>query len=80
MAHGVITLGEVAACTKIIEVLCGRCARRGRLFVARLLTEHGPGASMRDVMHAQIGDCPHRDDALLRDRRAPYCPDLPRLF
>jgi hypothetical protein len=48
--------------------------------VARLLAEHGPDAKMRDVMRAQVGDCPKREDAQIQNRRDPYCPDLVRLF
>ena len=43
----VILLGEVAERgAAMIEIRCGRCERAGRLSVARLLAEHGPGAAM----------------------------------
>ena len=64
----------------MIEVLCGRCDLRGRLSTARLLSQHGPGAAMGEVMRAQLGDCPHKDSAQLQNRCDPYCPDLARLF
>jgi hypothetical protein len=35
---------------------------------------------MRDVMRAQVGDCPKRDDAQIQNRCDPCCPDLVRLF
>ena len=35
---------------------------------------------MRDVMRAQVGDCPKREDAQMQNRCDPYCPDLVRLF
>jgi hypothetical protein len=63
MARHWITLGDVAARIDTLEIRCGRCDRHGRLNVARLLAEHGPDAKMRDVMRAQVGDCPKRDDA-----------------
>ena len=75
-----ITLGEVAGRADMIEIRCGRCDRRWRLNTVRLLREHGPGASMVEVMCAQLGDCPHKDNALLQNGCDPYCPDLARLF
>ena len=65
MARGIITLGEVAGRTDMIEIRCGRCGRRGRLNTVRLLREYGPGAAMGEVMRTQVGDCPHRDEAQL---------------
>jgi hypothetical protein len=62
-------LGEVAQRTDILDILdirCGRCERHGRLNVARLLAEHGPHAPIAQVMRAQVGDCPKRDDAPVR--------------
>ena len=46
----------------------------------RLLAEWGADASLRDIMHEQIGACPHRDDTQLYTRCDPYCPTLVRLF
>jgi hypothetical protein len=37
-------------------------------------------AKMRDVMHAQVGDCAKRNDMQIQNRCDPYCPDLVRLF
>jgi hypothetical protein len=79
MAHS-ITLGEVAARTDILDIRCGRCERHGRLNVARLLAQHGPETPIAEVMRAQIGDCPKRDDAQIQNRCDPYSPDLVRLF
>ena len=64
----------------MIEVRCGRCERHGRLSVDRLLAEWGADASLRDIMHEQIGSCPHRNDAQIYTRRDPYCPTLVELF
>ena len=75
MAKDVILLGEVAARgAAMIELRCGRCERHGRLSVRRLLAEWGSDASIRDIMHEQIGSCPHRDDAQIYTRD-PYCPN-----
>ncbi len=80
MARSVIALGEVAGRSDMIELRCGRCDRRWRLNTVQLLREHGPGATMVEVMHAQLSDCPHKDSAQLPHGCDPYCPDLARLF
>jgi hypothetical protein len=80
MARHWITLGDVAARIDVLEIRCGRCDRHGRLNTARLLAEHRPDAKMRDVMRAQVGDCPKREDAQIQNRCDPYCPDLVRPF
>jgi hypothetical protein len=73
MAKDLILLGEVAARgVTMLEI--------GRLSVVRLLAQYGPDATMRDIMRAQSGACPNRDDAQLQNRCNPYCPDLVRLF
>ena len=81
MAKDFIPLGDVAACgATMIDIRCGRCDRHGRLSVNRLLAEWGPDASLRDIMHEQIGSCPHRNDTQLYTRCDPYCPTLAQLF
>jgi len=74
MAKDYIPLGDVAARgAPMLEIRCGRCDRHGRLSVARLLAEWGADASIRDIMHKQIGSCPHRNDTQLCTRCDPYC-------
>ncbi len=75
------TLGEVAARGKtMLELRGGGCDRHGRLSVKRLIAQHGPDATVRQIMRAQIGDCPKKDSQQWYDRCDPYCPDLARLF
>jgi hypothetical protein len=80
MARGVITLGGVAARAAMIELRCGHCERQGRLSKPGYSPSMGLALPMGAVMRAQLGDCPHRDDAQLQHRCDPYCPDLARLF
>ena len=81
VARDVIVLGQVAARgAAMIELRCGRCDRHGRLSVNRPLARYGPDASLRDIMHEQIGSCPHRNDTQLYTRCNPYCPTLVELF
>lgn len=42
MSRNVILLSEVAAHLEMLEVRCGRCDRRGRLRLDRLVAQHGP--------------------------------------
>jgi hypothetical protein len=77
VAKDVILLGDVAERgAEMIEIRCGRCDRAGRLSVARLIAEHGPGAAIGYVLQAQAGDYPKREASQLQDRCDPYCPDL----
>jgi len=36
--------------------------------------------SPRDIMRAQIGECPNHDSTQIRMRRGRYCPTLPCPF
>jgi len=56
----------------MIELRGGRCDRHGRLPVARLLAEWGADASLGDIMHEQIGSCPHRNGTQLYCICDPY--------
>lgn len=80
MAKNWILPGEVAERTEAIEIRCHRCDRHDRLSIARLMAEHGPAASMGEVLREQIRDCPKRDEGRIQDRCDPYSPNLPALF
>jgi hypothetical protein len=54
-----------------LELLCGRCERRGRLSVARPARENAPETSLASIMRAQIGDCPNRNAQQERQRCDP---------
>ena len=49
----------------------GWCDRHGRRSVKRLIAEHGPDASVRDIMRDQIGECPNRDSSQIQTRCDP---------
>ena len=63
----------------MIEVLCQRCDRHGRISTARLLKQHGPDAGMPAVLSALAGDCRQRQAHAIQDRCNIYSPDLVRL-
>ena len=60
----------------MIEVLCQRCDRRGRISTAKLMAEHGADAGMPTVLSALAGDCPKRTAHAIQDRCNIYSPDL----
>jgi hypothetical protein len=76
MFRSVVLLSEVAERLDVLTIACGRCDRRSRLRVVRLMAEYGTHAQIPTVLRA---DCPHRD-AGERERCDPYCPDLVRAF
>ena len=81
MAEDVILLGEVAALgVRVLDIRCERCARDGRLSVARLVEEHGADAPVRRAMQDLIGECPNREHSELQSRCDPYCPTLAELY
>jgi hypothetical protein len=65
---------------EMIEILCGRCDRAGRLLVARLLAKYGDRTPVWEIMEAQIGVCPNREARNIAERCSVYCPDLSRRF
>lgn len=67
---------EVAERAEVIEVLCGRCDRRGWLSVTRLLADYGRNAAMGAVLRARSAAS---RSATLRSFRADAPPTLPDL-
>ncbi len=81
MARDVILLGDVAERgARTVEIRCQRCARWGRLSVARLLREYAPQTPLWVIWDPLIGDCSKREAQNLAERCSVYCPDLVRLF
>jgi hypothetical protein len=80
MAKDYIALADLIGRADFLELLCGRCERRGRLSVVRLAQEYAPETPLRTIMRAQVGDCPKRADRRLEARCDPYSPTLWPLF
>ena len=55
---GVILLGQVAQRLDVLDVECGRCARRSRFRITRLIAEHGPDIPMPALARVLAADCP----------------------
>ena len=74
------TLVHLARLTRTLDVACGRCPRRGRLSLARLIREHGPEATLHEATADLSADCPQREAWRIQDRCDLYFPELPRLL
>ncbi len=77
---GSITLGAVAARVTILEIACGRCERRGKVHVAKLIEQYGTEAELPALRGALAGDCPRRASVSYNDRCDVFFPQLPALF
>lgn len=75
-----ITLGEIAARTSMLEVACSRCERRGRYRLDTLIARYGAEGSARDMLPDLKADCPRRNSASLMERCDVFFPGLAKLF
>ena len=82
MSAETIPLAAISERISMLDIVCNRCDRRGRLSTARLLREHGniPGPVLLERLSA---DCSRRQ-AMQRGQLHDVCgihnPQLPRLF
>ena len=78
-------LDHVARYTDWLEIACRQCGRYGRLRVARLIAERGPGGSVWDVVTEARSDCPAWRQERAGERVSIYeicqacCPTLGRI-
>lgn len=75
---GVILLGQVAARLPVIDVACNRCDRRGRLWTAGLVAEHGAGTPIPALLRIIAADCPRMQAAQVHDVCGIHLPQLSR--
>ena len=66
---GVIFLGQVAARLEYLDIACGRCDRRRRLRLDRLLAQYGADLPMPNLGRLLAADCPR----LIADRIHDVC-------
>jgi hypothetical protein len=81
MASGVITLADMRAKgMTMLVVACRRCERRGRLRIARLITEDGDGD--HELRRLIAHDCPRMLDpsVSIYERCGVHFPELPKWF
>jgi len=78
--NGAVTLGEVARRAETLEVACGRCDRRGRYNLARLVERHGAAKGLPDLRDVLAADCPRQKAQSIYDLCRVHYPELPTLF
>ena len=71
-----ITLGEVAAKSKRVEIACRRCDRRGALRTDRLVAEYGGGIPVPAMLRLLAADCPRMRADKMHDVCGVHMPGL----
>jgi hypothetical protein len=74
------TLADLRPDVSHMDVACSRCDRHGRLNVARLIAEHGAGATLRDAVSGINPDCPNREAHGVMQQCDVYFPGLGSLL
>ena len=72
MRHGSVTLGDLVGRFAILEIMCSRCERRGRLRVNQLIAQYGD-AELRLTL---AGDCPKAAAISISDQCDIFFPQL----
>jgi hypothetical protein len=54
-----VTLGDLVGRIERLDVRCSRCARAGRVKLAKLIVEHGAELGLPDLAVRLAGDCPN---------------------
>ena len=57
MRHGSVTLGDLVGRFAILEIMCSRCDRRGRLRVDQSIAQYG-NAELPELRLTLADDCP----------------------
>jgi hypothetical protein len=82
VAAGTISLAEITARLRMLDVRCNCCERHGLVNTLRLLDIHG-NVSMPELLERLSADCPRRqaiERRQLADVCGIHCPELSRLF
>ena len=72
MRDDAVTLGDLAGRIAILEIMCSRCERRGRLRVNQLIAQYGD-AELRLTL---AGDCPKAAAISVSDQCDIFFPGL----
>jgi hypothetical protein len=59
-----------------LEMACSRCARSGKLSIARLMRDHGGDATIRDAVVGVNADCPKLQETSIMGRCDVFFPGL----
>ena len=77
--RSVVRMGEIADQLPVLEIACNRCDRRGRLYTARLVVEHGAQMPLPDLLRLLSADCHRRVAGLAHDPCGAHLPGLARV-
>jgi hypothetical protein len=68
-------LGDLAGKIAMLEVACSRCERRGRLWVSKLIAQHGD-IRLPELRYLLASDCPRVIADRVYDRCGVHYPQL----
>jgi hypothetical protein len=75
MRHGSVTLGDLVGRFAMLEIMCSRCDRRGRLRVDQLIAQYGD-AELPELRLILAGDCPKAEVVSISDQCEIFFPQL----
>ena len=75
MRRGSVTLGDLVGRIAMLEIMCSRCERRGRLQVDRLIEQYGD-AELPELRLILAGDCPKAAVVSISDQCDIFFPQL----
>ena len=75
MRDDAVTLGDLAGRIAILEIMCSRCERRGRLRVNQLIAQYGD-AELPELRLTLAGDCPKAAVVSISDQCDIFFPQL----
>ena len=75
MRHGSVTLGDLVGRFAILEIMCSRCDRRGRLRVDQSIAQYGD-MELPELGHILAGDCRKAAAVSISDRCDVFFPKL----
>ena len=75
MKDGAVQLSDIAGKITMLEIACSRCARRGRLSVARLIEQHSD-KRLPELRYILAADCPRVVVDRVYDRCGVHYPQL----
>ena len=80
MARTYLVFGDIEGKLDVLRVECGRCQRKGRYSVRRLIEKYGRQTNTMKWKEQLNGNCPKRYAPQLHDRCDLICPDLPKVL
>ena len=80
MSRSYVTFDDIAGRLDALEIECGRCPRKGRYRVDKLIEKYGRMGNLSQWLSDLPGACPKRNAFLLQDRCDVRCPDLAKVL